>query len=230
MFGWFASAPIAWPYIKAGFDGGDPTKGVFRFVLVVFSSGIVCGALGLALGAVGGLVWERVHRRRRLSHPQPGDATSQSGETAAPAAVRRGALPALEYAATGVTADDYLVLLKRVAPGPFDVNRVTAALGESITIGAWDGARLVGVARILTDGYFFAALADLIVDPELQRRGVGRELLNRAYAKTPRGSLFIGAPLGTAAFFDHVGCERGPTGFTMNRASRPSASGVQVPA
>jgi GNAT superfamily N-acetyltransferase len=231
VFGWFASAPIAWPYIKAGFDTGDPTKGVFRFILVVFGAGILCGALGLGLGAIGGMVWERMHRRRRLAHPQSSDAVAAAdGTPAASNTARRRALPALRYGTEGVTADDYLALMRGVAPDQFDVKRAAAALEQSITIGAWDGARLVGVARILSDGYFFAALADIIVDPDLQRCGVGRELMNRAYAKTPRGSLFIGAPLGTGVFFDHLGCERGPSGFTMHRASKPASSGVQVPA
>jgi len=204
---------------------------VFRFVLVVFGAGIVCGALGLALGAIGGMIWERVHRRRRLAHPQSGEGiASTDGTSGASGTARRASLPPLRYDTEGVTAADYLALLRRVAPGQFDVKRAAAALEQSITIGAWDGARLVGVARILSDGYFFAALADIIVDPDLQRRGLGRELLNRAYAKTPRGSLFIGAPLGTAAFFDRVGCERGPSGFTMHRAAKPATAGVQVPA
>lgn len=199
-------------------------------MLVVFGAGIVCGALGLALGAIGGMVWERVHRRRRLAHPQTGEAIGATGGTASSSTTRRASLPALRYDTEGVTAADYLALMRRVAPDQFDVKRAAAALEQSIIIGAWDGARLVGVARILSDGYFFAALADIMVDPDLQRRGLGRELMNRAYAKTPRGSLFIGAPLGTAAFFDRVGCERGPSGFTMHRAAKPSSSGVQVPA
>lgn len=228
VFGWFASAPVAWPYIKAGFDTGDPTKGVFRFVLVVFGAGIACGALGLGIGAIGGMVWERLHRRRRLAHPQPADGAV--GAAPGAASVERQPLPPLRYDTSGVSAEDYLALMRRVAPDHFDAKRAAGALEQSITIGAWDSARLVGVARVLSDGYFFAALADIIVDPDYQRRGVGRELMNRAYAKTPRGSLFVGAPLGTAVFFDHVGCERGPAGFTMRRAAKPSASNVQVPA
>jgi ribosomal protein S18 acetylase RimI-like enzyme len=198
---------------------------------VVFSAGILCGALGLGLGAIAGMIWERVHRRRRLTHPPAGDAVSSvPGAASAASTARRAPLPALRFDTTGINADDYLALMRRVSPDPFDAKRAASALERSINIGAWDGERLVGVARVLSDGYFFAALADIIVDPDFQRRGLGRELMNRAYAKTPRGSLFVGAPLGTAVFFDRLGCERGPAGFTMYRASKPNSSNVQVPA
>jgi GNAT superfamily N-acetyltransferase len=117
--------------------------------------------------------------------------------------------------------DDYLALAQRVAPGDINARKAAAALERTINIGAWDGARLVGVARVLTDGYFAASLADLMVDPEYRRGGVGRELMNRAFERTPRGALFAGARGASVAFFEKLGCERAPTGFTMHRAARP---------
>ncbi len=44
---------------------------------------------------------------------------------------------------------------------------------------AWDGERLVGFARVLTDRVFRATVWDVIVHPEYQKRGVGEELMNR---------------------------------------------------
>lgn len=227
MFGWLASAPFAWPYIKAGFDSGDPTKGVFRFVLVVFGAGLACGAIGLVLGSLGGYAWERFHRHRRATRPAiaaVGARATPLGTPSATAAPRATTpLPPLAFDHETVTADEYIALARRVVPDNYDRKRTRTALTRSINVGAWDGDRLVGIARILSDGYFFAALADLMVDPEFQRRGLGRELMNRAFDKTPRGALFIGAEFGTAAFFDRLGCERGPSGFTMHRASHPAS-------
>jgi ribosomal protein S18 acetylase RimI-like enzyme len=42
---------------------------------------------------------------------------------------------------------------------------------------AWDGDRLVGFARVLTDGIYRATLWDVIVHPEYQNRGVGEKLM-----------------------------------------------------
>lgn len=219
IFGWFAAAPFAWPYISAGFDNGDPAKGVLRFFFVVLGVGMASGALGLVLGTVSGWTWERVHRSRRSNTP----AADEVLDVTRPAVVERDhrpkvPLPPLRYDVLGAT--EYLALSRRVSAEQFDPVLTAQAFEKSVNLGAWDGPRLVGAVRTLSDGYLFAALADIVVDPEYQRRGLGRELLNRAFDKTPRGELQITARAGTGTFFDRVGCERGVAGFVMRRASR----------
>jgi ribosomal protein S18 acetylase RimI-like enzyme len=46
-----------------------------------------------------------------------------------------------------------------------------------ITITAWDGDKLVGIARTLTDYGYVAYLADLAVDVDYQRQGIGKQLV-----------------------------------------------------
>jgi ribosomal protein S18 acetylase RimI-like enzyme len=46
-----------------------------------------------------------------------------------------------------------------------------------ITITAWDGDKLVGIARSLTDYGYVAYLADLAVDLDYQRQGIGKQLV-----------------------------------------------------
>jgi N-acetylglutamate synthase-like GNAT family acetyltransferase len=43
---------------------------------------------------------------------------------------------------------------------------------------AWDGKRLIGFARVLTDRIYRATLWDVVVHPDYQKRGVGEELMN----------------------------------------------------
>jgi GNAT superfamily N-acetyltransferase len=63
-------------------------------------------------------------------------------------------------------------------------------LKKTINVGAWVGERLVGTVRVLSDGYFFNTIPELMVDPEFQRRGIGRELMYRAVDLTPGGHFF----------------------------------------
>ena len=44
---------------------------------------------------------------------------------------------------------------------------------------AWDGKRLIGFARVLTDRIYRATLWDVVVHPDYQKQGVGEELMNR---------------------------------------------------
>ena len=45
------------------------------------------------------------------------------------------------------------------------------------THSAWHGPRLVGTARVLSDGVLYAFMVDVIVDPAYRGRGVGAVLL-----------------------------------------------------
>ncbi|MEO7455634.1 MAG: GNAT family N-acetyltransferase [Gemmatimonadaceae bacterium] len=218
IFGWFAAAPFAWPYIAAGFeDNGNAASGVLRFFLVVFAVGVASGALGLALGHASGWAWETLHRRSRRGF-QSHDEHAPAPALVAAAGGERSTLPVLRYG-NDVAADDYLALLALAGMPVRDTRGTSEALARSTVIGAWEGERLVGLARVLSDGHLAASLADLAVDPAYQRRGVGRELVRRALDTTPRGSMSIVAPRGTGGFFEKVGCERALAAFTLHSLS-----------
>jgi len=46
-------------------------------------------------------------------------------------------------------------------------------------VAAYDGDRLVGFGRVITDGILHAMIYDLITDPEYQEKGIGSEILTR---------------------------------------------------
>lgn len=54
---------------------------------------------------------------------------------------------------------------------------------SSAVISAWDGKRLVGLVRGLDDGETVAFLHYLLVDPEYQKRGIGKALMVRILAE-----------------------------------------------
>jgi GNAT superfamily N-acetyltransferase len=125
----------------------------------------------------------------------------------------------IRYSNSGFPADVFLALAERVWPRTYDLSAATAALTRTTNIGAWDGERLVGAVRVLTDGYFFATVPEILVEPSYQRRGIGRELMFRALASAPRGTLFFGAQPQSVGFFEKLGCEAGPAGMVMRRAT-----------
>ena len=133
----------------------------------------------------------------------------------------------IEYSDSGFEADVFLALAQRVWPRVYDVSAAKAALTRTTNIGAWDDQRLVGAVRVLTDGYFFATVPEILVDPDYRRRGIGRELMFRALASAPRGTLFFGAQPQSVGFFEKVGCETGPAGMVMRHEARaPSSQGA----
>ena len=117
----------------------------------------------------------------------------------------------------GFAAEDFLTLAQRVWPGDYSATQATAALERTINLGAWDGSRLVGSIRVLTDGYFFATVPEIFVDPAYRRRGIGRRLMELALERAPRGKMAFGAQPQSVDFFENIGCERKLTGFVAAR-------------
>ena len=59
-------------------------------------------------------------------------------------------------------------------------DRLVVALRNSDTVlSAWDGQRLVGLINVLDDSIMTAYIHYLLVDPEYQGHGIGRELTRR---------------------------------------------------
>lgn len=113
------------------------------------------------------------------------------------------------------SAEEFIALANRVWPGNYDLAHTREALARTSNIGAWNGSRLVGSVRVLTDGYLFATVPEILVDPDYQRRGIGRELMRLAVENSSRGALFFGAQPQSVGFFERIGCTPGPVGFVM---------------
>lgn len=68
-------------------------------------------------------------------------------------------------------AEEFLRFVNQVWPGDYDPARTEEALGRTICLTVRDNGMLVGCLRILTDGYFFGTITELLVLPEYQRQG-----------------------------------------------------------
>lgn len=104
-------------------------------------------------------------------------------------------------------ASDFLAFVNQVWPGNYDVERTQNALARTLNITAYDNKMLVGCLRILSDGYFFGTITELLVLPEYQKRGVGSQLLQLAKTNTPT-MLYFGSQPEVEAFYEKNGCQK----------------------
>jgi GNAT superfamily N-acetyltransferase len=201
LVGFLGSAPIAWPFLQVGFQTGEITKGFAYFLSIIVGAGVVCGAIGLGLGRVGGWLWERGHRylRTRRGGELPltrgrRDEARVARDRAIVAALHSDALAEV----VGIRFDTatpepvaYATLLERAGLAADDEVTLERALRRTTNTAAWHGHRLVGIARVLSDGHRYAALAELVVDPEFRRRGIGKALVRRVAAgvQTPLSAM-----------------------------------------
>lgn len=92
---------------------------------------------------------------------------------------------------------------------------------------AWDGPRLAGFARVLTDRIYRATLWDVIVHPDYQGRGVGESLL-KAVLKHPVLSQVEKFWLNTRdkqSFYERFGFARSDQGMVLDRTGKGESLG-----
>lgn len=121
-------------------------------------------------------------------------------------------------------ADEFLALTQKVWPQEYARERVQKALRETINIVARAEGQLVGSVRILSDGYFFGTIPEILVDPEYQGKGIGRNLMELAWKRSPTG-LFFGAQEGNETFFEKLGYERSMVSFARKKQRPTNAVG-----
>ncbi len=89
----------------------------------------------------------------------------------------------------------------------------------NLTVTAWDGGKLVGVARALTDFVWCCYVSDLAVDQDYQHQGVGRELLRQIQAQIENGEatlLLLSAPE-AMEYYPKVGLQPIQNGWMIKR-------------
>ena len=96
------------------------------------------------------------------------------------------------------------------------MDRTQAALSRTLNITAYDGKQLVGCLRILSDGYFFGTITELLVLPSHQKQGIGSRLLQLARANAPT-MLYFGSQPGIEAFYEKNGCQKSLQSYMIEK-------------
>jgi GNAT superfamily N-acetyltransferase len=81
--------------------------------------------------------------------------------------------------------------------------------GANLVVSAWDGERLVGIARGLSDFTFCTYLSDLAVRRSHQRQGIGRELVRRTQKEGKSATIFLFAAPAAEPYYPHIGFSQG---------------------
>ena len=101
-----------------------------------------------------------------------------------------------------------------------DAARIGRMFAQSnLVLSAWEGERLVGVCRALTDFSYCCYLSDLAVDRACQHQGIGRELVERTRALLGEevSIILLSAPE-AMDFYPRLSFEPVANGFIVRRA------------
>ena len=93
----------------------------------------------------------------------------------------------------------------------------TGLRNASFLISAWDGARPVGVARVISDRGYIYLIVDVIVAPDYQRLGIGTRMIRaiedwlaREKEGKPTMMVYLMAAEGKESFYEQFGFRRRP--------------------
>ena len=95
----------------------------------------------------------------------------------------------------------------------------------NLVVSAWDGERLVGIARSLSDFAFCTYLSDLAVRLSYQRQGIGRELVKLTQKEGKSATIFLFSAPAAKPYYPHIGFSEG-SGWMLTRMQRVRSSGA----
>jgi predicted N-acetyltransferase YhbS len=75
----------------------------------------------------------------------------------------------------------------------------------NLVVSAWEGPRLVGIARSLSDFCYATYLSDIAVRLSHQRAGIGRELIRRTQEAGGRANVVLLAAPAAVDYYPRVG-------------------------
>ena len=77
-------------------------------------------------------------------------------------------------------------------------------LNSTFVFSAWDGEKLVGCVRALSDRIFRSVIYDLAVLPEYQGNGIGRELMRLCRSECPDSEWALATTPERAGFYEQL--------------------------
>ena len=70
---------------------------------------------------------------------------------------------------------------------------------------AWVDGQLVGAARAMSDGVYYATVMDVAVDPGYQGAGIGRKMMSALLRRLPVQKVYLTTVPGKEGFYEKLG-------------------------
>ena len=100
-----------------------------------------------------------------------------------------------------------------------DIKRIQTMLNNAnLTISAWNGIELIGIARSLTDYSFCCYLSDLAVKKEYQKLGIGKTLIELTQNEIGEQTMLLLLSTAPAMeYYPKVGFTKVENGFIIKQ-------------
>jgi ribosomal protein S18 acetylase RimI-like enzyme len=131
----------------------------------------------------------------------------------------------------GITAEQFIDVLSRSSLSrrrPVEDRECIAGMvnNSNLCVTAWDAAKLVGVARSITDFHYACYLSDLAVDALYQRSGIGKALVAHTQRQLgPRCKIILIAAPDAAEYYLKIGFIQNARCWELDRGTEVGGNG-----
>lgn len=95
-----------------------------------------------------------------------------------------------------------------------ELNKLKSSFENSYkVITAWDGNKLIGAGRMLSDGICYGCIFDVGVLPEYQKKGIGKGLMNNLLSGEEHLSMHLTSTFGNEEFYKKLGFKKHKTAY-----------------
>ena len=116
--------------------------------------------------------------------------------------------------------DRLALVFKRAPLGERDPAVLRKAFENSgVRCFVWDQKELIGAGRAITDGVRYAVIFDVVVLPEYQGRGIGKQIMAFLGERSKAANILLHAVPGKEAFYQKLGYRKMTT--AMARFENP---------
>ena len=116
--------------------------------------------------------------------------------------------------------EQLVLVFKRAPLGDREAGRLREAFTNSgVRCFAWHQGELVGAGRAITDGITYAAIFDVVVSPEYQGKGIGKQIMLFLAERSKAANIILHAVPGKDDFYRKLGYRKMKT--AMGRFANP---------
>ncbi len=131
------------------------------------------------------------------------------------------------YTCAGVNWQTIADMLKRVGMTHYDPQLHQKAFENSaVTVFIYHDGQPIGFGRAISDDAYQAAIYDVVVAPEFQRKGLGHAIMDAILSRLPPCNIILYASPGKEGFYEKHGLRKMKTGMAhFTNADRMRARG-----
>ena len=119
-------------------------------------------------------------------------------------------MPITYFAQPKITSQDFIDILDKSTlglRGPLADKEAMQTMFENgnVYVGAYDGDKLVGLARVMTDFVYTSYLSDLAIDEAYQHQGIGKQLIIEVKKYIPKAKVILLAAPAAEGYYPKIG-------------------------